>query len=67
MQTVVHYPIPIHRQTAYAELGYSAGTFPAAELAAKTILSLPMFPEMTREQCDHVCTSLRKATAGPTG
>jgi dTDP-4-amino-4,6-dideoxygalactose transaminase len=61
VQTVVHYPIPIHRQKAYAELGYPAGAFPNAEQAAASILSLPMFPEMTRPQCDCVCEALREA------
>ena len=61
VQTVVHYPIPIHLQKAYAELGYKAGAFPNAEKAAQSILSLPMFPEMTRAQCDHVCAQLRLA------
>ena len=61
IQTVVHYPIPIHLQKAYAELGYQPGAFPNAEQAAKSILSLPMFPEMTRAQCDHVCERLRAA------
>ena len=61
VQTVVHYPIPIHLQKAYAELGYKAGAFPQAETSAKSILSLPMFPEMTRAQCDYTCDSLRAA------
>ncbi|HEY4300809.1 MAG TPA: DegT/DnrJ/EryC1/StrS family aminotransferase [Candidatus Didemnitutus sp.] len=61
IQTVIHYPIPIHRQKAYASLGHAAGAFPCAEQAARSILSLPMFPEMTREQCDHVCENLRLA------
>jgi dTDP-4-amino-4,6-dideoxygalactose transaminase len=61
IQTGVHYPIPIHRQKAYAELGYKAGAFPNAEQAAASILSLPMFPEMTRAQCDYVCERLRAA------
>jgi dTDP-4-amino-4,6-dideoxygalactose transaminase len=61
VQTVVHYPIPIHRQKAYTDLGYSAGTFPAAETAARQILSLPMFPEITRDQVEHVAGALRHA------
>ena len=61
VQAIVHYPIPIHRQKAYAELGYKAGAFPHAEAAASTVLSLPMFPEMTPEQCDFVCEQLRAA------
>ena len=61
VQTVVHYPIPIHLQKAYADLGYKSGAFPNAEKAANSILSLPMFPEMTRAQCDYVCESLRAA------
>jgi dTDP-4-amino-4,6-dideoxygalactose transaminase len=61
VQTVVHYPIPIHLQKAYAEMGLKAGAFPRAEQAAKSILSLPMFPEMTRDQCDYACERLRAA------
>lgn len=61
VQTVVHYPVPIHRQKAYTDLGYSAGTFPAAETAARQILSLPMFPEITRDHVEHVAGTLRHA------
>ena len=61
VQTVIHYPIPIHLQKAYAELGCKAGAFPNAEKAARSVLSLPMFPEMTRPQCDYVCECLRAA------
>jgi dTDP-4-amino-4,6-dideoxygalactose transaminase len=61
VQTVVHYPIPIHLQKAYADLGYKAGTFPNTEMAAKSILSLPMFAEMTSAECDYVCEQLRSA------
>jgi len=54
IQTGIHYPIPIHLQQAYADLGYQKGDFPATEWLAKRILSLPMFPELTDEQIQRV-------------
>jgi dTDP-4-amino-4,6-dideoxygalactose transaminase len=53
-QTGVHYPVPVHLQPAYADLGYGPGDFPIAEAVASEILSLPLFPEMTDEQVDRV-------------
>ena len=64
VQTVVHYPVPIHLQPAYASLGHRPGAFPNAERAARSVLSLPMFPEITREQVAHVAASLRKILEG---
>ncbi len=57
----IHYPIPIHLQGAYAELGKGSGSFPATEKAAQEILSLPMFQGITAEQQQAVANSLRKA------
>jgi len=59
VQTGVHYPIPVHLQPAYADLGYSRGDFPIAEQAAAEVLSLPMFPEMTDQQIESIATVFR--------
>jgi dTDP-4-amino-4,6-dideoxygalactose transaminase len=57
----IHYPTPIHLQGAYAELGQGPGSFPVTEKAAGRILSLPLYPEMTREQVEKVSRALAKA------
>ena len=61
IQAIVHYPVPIHRQKAYSMLGHKQGAFPNAEAAAHSILSLPMFPEITQDQVDQVAQALRTA------
>ena len=58
--TGLHYPLPLHLQKAYAHLGYKNGDFPVAESAAERLLSLPMYPELTAEQIDYVCSSIRE-------
>lgn len=59
--TGIHYPVPVHLQEAYQPLGYGAGSFPVAERAAKRLLSLPMFPELSEEQIEWVIEGLREA------
>jgi len=60
----MHYPIPIHLQECYRELGHTVGSFPVAEMLASRILSLPIFPEITEEELQRVaaaCLSVSKA------
>jgi dTDP-4-amino-4,6-dideoxygalactose transaminase len=52
------YPVPLHRQKCYAHLGYGDGALPVAEKAAATCVSLPIFPELTDAQVDHVIASV---------
>jgi len=59
IETGVHYPIPLHLQPCYASMGLKAGSFPVAERAAREVLSLPFYPEMTEAQVDRVCEALR--------
>jgi dTDP-4-amino-4,6-dideoxygalactose transaminase len=56
----VHYPLPLHLQPAFVQLGYRAGDFPAAEACARECLSLPLFPHVTEEQVVWVCESVRE-------
>jgi dTDP-4-amino-4,6-dideoxygalactose transaminase len=55
----LHYPIPLHLQTAYRNLGYIKGDLPVTEAIADSILSLPMFPHLTEEMVDYVCSELK--------
>ena len=57
----VHYPVPLHLQPAWEHLGYRSGDLPVAERLGGQILSLPMFPEITPEQQDHVVSALALA------
>ncbi len=57
--TGIHYPLPLHLQPAFSHLGYKAGDMPCAEAAATQILSLPMFPEVSREQTQRVAEVIR--------
>jgi dTDP-4-amino-4,6-dideoxygalactose transaminase len=59
--TNIHYPIPVHLQPAYADLGYRLGDFPVSEQLADETLSLPMFPGITEAQVDTVCAAVADA------
>ena len=62
--TGLHYPLPLHLQKAYEHLGYSKGDFPVTERCADRLLSLPMYPELTREEIEYVCAAITKFMAG---
>ncbi|HLV85645.1 MAG TPA: DegT/DnrJ/EryC1/StrS family aminotransferase [Candidatus Sulfotelmatobacter sp.] len=63
IQSAVHYSIPAHLQPAYANLGYVQGNFPRAEAAAREVLSLPMYPELTDQAVEAVTNAVKLATA----
>lgn len=58
--TGLHYPIPLHLQNAYTDMGYCPGDFPVTEKVATEILSLPMFPQLTEAMQQTVATAIRK-------
>ena len=66
VQTAIHYPIPLHLQPAYRDLGYARGDFPVAERLAGEVLSLPMFPELTERQIEIVAGIIRAGVPAAT-
>jgi dTDP-4-amino-4,6-dideoxygalactose transaminase len=58
--TGVHYPVPIHRQPAYRDLGYQEGNFPVTEACAGQILSLPMYPELSHAEIARVSEAVHE-------
>ena len=59
--TAVFYPVPLHRQECFHDLGYGEGSLPEAEKAAKEVLALPVFPELTELEVERVASSLLAA------
>jgi dTDP-4-amino-4,6-dideoxygalactose transaminase len=57
--TQIHYPLPVHRQPAYLDLGYGEGSLPETERAAREILSLPLYPELPEDDARRVAEAVR--------
>jgi dTDP-4-amino-4,6-dideoxygalactose transaminase len=64
--TIIYYPIPIHRQPAYAQLGYGPGSLPITERLCSEVLSLPIFPELSDAQQQRVIEVLLQLTGSTT-
>ena len=60
IEAQIHYPVPIHLQDAYKNNKYKKGSFPVTEEKAQTILSLPMFPELTDKEIRYVCSVIKE-------
>ncbi|HPL63720.1 MAG TPA: DegT/DnrJ/EryC1/StrS family aminotransferase [Syntrophales bacterium] len=60
IQCGIHYPVPIHLQSAYRHLGFGPGSYPVAEKIAREALSLPMYPELKPEQIRFTSEEIRK-------
>jgi dTDP-4-amino-4,6-dideoxygalactose transaminase len=58
--SAIYYPVPLHLQECFGYLGCEAGDFPESERAAAEVLSLPVYPELEAEQCEHVAKSVRE-------
>jgi dTDP-4-amino-4,6-dideoxygalactose transaminase len=60
INTGLHYPIPLHLQSAYKNLNLPNGSYPITEKVASEILSLPMFPQLTPEQIEYVVEKIKQ-------
>lgn len=58
--SVIYYPLPLHLQAVYQNLGHKENDFPESENASREVLSLPIYPELIEEQIDEICGIIRK-------
>ena len=65
ISTGIHYPIPVHLQRAYLDLGYKAGDLPHTERLSREMLSLPMYPELAGEDLAHITNAVHEFSRRP--
>ncbi|MEP0828423.1 MAG: DegT/DnrJ/EryC1/StrS family aminotransferase [bacterium] len=58
--TMIHYPVPVHKQKAFVETGLKTGSLPVTERLAERILSLPIYPELTDQQVDYISSKIKE-------
>jgi dTDP-4-amino-4,6-dideoxygalactose transaminase len=63
VQTAVHYPVPVHLQKAFSHLEYKLRSLPHTEKACAEVLSMPLFPEMSRDQVLYAADALAEVAA----
>jgi UDP-2-acetamido-2-deoxy-ribo-hexuluronate aminotransferase len=56
----VYYPLPLHLQVCFSDLGYREGAFPVSERLAKESLALPVHSDLSAEEIEHVCRTIRE-------
>ena len=61
IETGLHYPVPLHLQQAYQSLGYKPGDFPVSEGIAGRCISMPLYPELSREKIEYISDVLKRA------
>jgi dTDP-4-amino-4,6-dideoxygalactose transaminase len=59
----MHYPVPLHEQPVFSELGYAPEDIPVTSHAARRVLSLPLYPELERSDAERVVSTLKKAVS----
>jgi len=67
VQTLIHYPLPLHLQPAFVHLGYGVGDFPNTEAAAASMVSLPLYPQLTDAEAERVAAAVNQVLAEVAG